>query len=258
MYLRNSASTSYLDEYPYASTESAAAVSYQTQTTKFVCGNELLNSLPPEILRELQPWLRRVKLSKEHFLFQQDDEIDSIYFPESAIMSEFHLTEDGRMVEVALTGRDSVIGLSGLFKADHVPNCVQVIQAGTALEIEAAKMRQIASQSPKLMTLLFGGLEHYIRQISQKAVCNMYHTLEARFCTWLLRFNDQSSRDIFKLTHEQLARILGVYRPSVTCIALEMKKRSLIDYSRGGISIRNRRRIEDLACGCYLEMQSAA
>jgi hypothetical protein len=86
----------------------------------------------------------------------------------------------------------------------------------------------------------------------------MYHTLEARFCTWLLRFNDQSNRDIFKLTHEQLARILGVYRPSVTCIALEMKKRSLIDYSRGGISITNRRRIEDLACGCYIEMQSAS
>ena len=100
-------------------------------------------------------------------------------------------------------------------------------------------------------------MDHYIRQISQRAICNMYHSVKERLCTWLLLVQDRCGKKTLKLTHEQIARILGVYRPSVTCIALEMRKDNLIDYSRGGLSIRNREKMEDSACDCYLELAAA-
>jgi hypothetical protein len=69
--------------------------------------------------------------------------------------------------------------------------------------------------------------------------------------------SDRSGRPVLRLTHEQIARTLGVYRPSVTCIALEMKKRELINYSRGGITIVDRIGIEKSACGCYAELETS-
>ena len=70
--------------------------------------------------------------------------------------------------------------------------------------------------------------------------------------------HDRCRKPTLKLTHEQIARTLGVYRPSVTCIALEMRKKGLIDYSRGGITILKRGEIEAAACGCYEELALAA
>jgi Mn-dependent DtxR family transcriptional regulator len=82
----------------------------------------------------------------------------------------------------------------------------------------------------------------------------MYHSVEERLCTWLLLIRDLGGLSRMKLTHEQIARALGVYRPSVTSIALEMRKRKLIDYSRGGISITDRAGLEAAACDCYQEI----
>lgn len=82
----------------------------------------------------------------------------------------------------------------------------------------------------------------------------MYHSVKERLCTWLLLVQDRCGKKKLKLTHEQIARVLGVYRPSVTCIALEMRASKLINYSRGGMSIRDRAKMESSACGCYLEL----
>ncbi|MDM7923205.1 MAG: Crp/Fnr family transcriptional regulator [Pyrinomonadaceae bacterium] len=217
-------------------------------------GNAVLGKLPAKIFDALKPHLRRVYVSKEQFLFQQDDELEYVYFPETAVISEFHILDDGRMVEVSITGKEGAIGISTLYHADRIANCVQVTQGGNVLRIESSLMRKVGKIYPELPLLLHSTLENYIRQISQKAVCNMYHSVEERFCTWLLMVHDRCGKDILKLTHEQIARTLGVYRPSVTCIALDMRKKRLIDYSRGGISIRDRDRMETIACGCYSEL----
>ena len=75
--------------------------------------------------------------------------------------------------------------------------------------------------------------------------------------TWLLMVQDRCGRTTLNLTHEQIARTLGVYRPSVTCIAQELRDMKLINYSRGGISICNRKKVEASACTCYLELGTA-
>lgn len=217
-------------------------------------GNDVLKHLPGHIFDALKPHLRRVYVSKEQFLFQQDDALEYVYFPESAVISEFHILDDGRMVEVSITGKEGAIGIATLYHADRVANCVQVTQGGNVLRIESTLLRKVGKQFPELSLLLFSTLENYIRQISQKAVCNMYHSVEERFCTWLLMVHDRCGKEMLKLTHEQIARTLGVYRPSVTCIALDMRKKRLIDYSRGGISIRDRKKMENIACGCYSEL----
>jgi CRP-like cAMP-binding protein len=112
----------------------------------------------------------------------------------------------------------------------------------------------MARLHPELSSLLLPDMDHYIRQISQRAICNMYHSVKERLCTWLLMVQDRCGRSTLNLTHEQIARTLGVYRPSITCIAQELREKKLIDYSRGGISICNRDRVEEVACTCYAEL----
>jgi CRP-like cAMP-binding protein len=236
--------------HPRRAAEKRSSDSLQTR-------NSLLNRLPPSSTARLVPHLRRVDVAREDFLFQQDDQLEYVYFPENAVISEVHLLDDGRMVEVAMCGRDGAIGIASLYDARRISNCVQVTQAGTLLRIESALLKKQAAIDPTLPALLYSSLESYIRQISRRAVCNMYHSIEERLCTWLLLVHELGGKKTLRLTHEQISRALGVYRPSITCVALELRNLGMIDYKRGGISILDREQLISSACDCYRELRPA-
>ena len=223
-----------------------------------VPANLILAALPTDLSSILAPSLRPVMLTKEQFIYQEDDRLDFIYFPTTAVVSEFKMLEDGRMVELAVTGKEGAVGLSSMFSDSRLaPNCTQVSQPGMAMKLDAVTFERLLRSNERLRTDLNKFVNLYIRQISQKAICNMYHSVKERLCTWLLMLQDRCGRSTLSLTHEQIARTLGVYRPSITCIAQELRGMKLINYSRGGISILNRKKIESSACTCYLELGTA-
>lgn len=222
-------------------------------------GNSVLDSLRKELVAMIAPHLQKVELTKEQTLFQEEDDIDVIYFPVTAVISELRSLEDGRMVEIAVTGNEGAIGLSSVLSGSRIAhNYTQVSQAGTAHVIRISKLEESLRSSDALRYALSRHTDLYIRQISQKAICNMYHCVKERLCTWLLMVQDRSGRSKMSLTHEQISRILGVNRPSVSRMAHELQESNLISYSRGGLRIRDRERVESAACTCYFELGGSA
>lgn len=230
-----------------------------SQLTVSRSGNTILDSLGKEMAGMIEPFLQTVELTKEKVLFQEEDDLDVVYFPLTAVISEFRSLEDGRMVEIAVTGNEGAIGMSSVLSGSRIAhNYTQVSQAGTARSISVAKLERLLQSNEALRYTLGRHTDVYIRQISQKAICNMYHSVKERLCTWLLMVQDRSGRSKMSLTHEQISRILGVNRPSVSRMAHELRESNLISYSRGGVKIRDRERVENAACTCYFELGGAA
>jgi CRP-like cAMP-binding protein len=221
-------------------------------------GNAILDSLGKDLVGMIEPYLHTVELTTEQVLFQEEDDLDVIYFPLTAVISELRSLEDGRMVEIAVTGNEGAIGLSGVLSGSHVAhNYTQVSQAGASRSISAAQLERLLQSNISLRNSLGRHTDGYIRQISQKAICNMFHSVKGRLCTWLLMVQDRSGRSRMSLTHEQISRVLGVTRPSVSRMAYELRESALISYTRGGVKIRDRHSVEDAACPCYFELGGA-
>jgi CRP-like cAMP-binding protein len=218
---------------------------------KSFTSNGLLESLPKNDLAYLLPYLERVTFEVEEYLYQPDDEIEYIYFPETAVISEFQILEDGRTVEIAMTGSEGVIGLSAVFNGQQAVNWSQVTVSGTALKIKTQLLKEEFSRGGALHTLFLDYINIYIGQISQRVICNSYHTVEQRFCSWLLMLHDRNKNPRVPLTQEQIARFLGVHRPSITQIAQVLRRKKIINYLRGKISIVDRPKLENTACECY-------
>ena len=55
-------------------------------------------------------------------------------------------------------------------------------------------------------------------QIMQTTACNGLHSAEKPCCRWHLMTHDRPANDEFNFTHNVLASMLGVRRPTVTVV----------------------------------------
>jgi CRP-like cAMP-binding protein len=65
-----------------------------------------------------------------------------------------------------------------------------------------------------------------MRQITQTAACNRFHTTEARLVLWLQWTRERLPTCEFHLTQKFLAHMLGVRRVGVTSAASALQRRN--------------------------------
>jgi len=79
--------------------------------------------------------------------------------------------------------------------------------------------------------------------------------VEQRLARWLLLLQDLVGGDKLVLTHEFLAIMLGTRRTTVTLAAGLLQKDGIIDYKRGKVHIRDRKKLESVVCECYGDLR---
>ena len=150
-----------------------------------------------------------------------------------------------------MVGSEGMVGVSVALGVSASFVQARVQGSGTALRMEAAAFRRELGRNAPLQA----GVSRYVHllmgQLSQTAACNAFHPIEARCARWLLMTCDKTQSSELELTHEFLARMLGVRRVGVTVAAGNLQRLGLIAYSRGKIRILDPERLAERACECY-------
>lgn len=220
--------------------------------------NKILNGLPNVDFQRLLPHLEPVSIKSGDQVYRSGDDINSIYFPESAVISHLHVLGDGSTTEVSIIGSEGMIGLSALLVSQPPAYWTKATVGGSALRVRLEIMKREFDSGGEVQRLLLRYARARMDQLSQRAVCNGRHTVEERVCSWLLMLHDRVKENQLMLTHEQMALHLGVRRAGVTGIATNLKDRGIIDYKRGTVRIIDRQRLEATACECYEVVRRAA
>jgi CRP-like cAMP-binding protein len=213
--------------------------------------NQLLASLPRDQFDRLLPYLTTVDLPQGLVLFEAGDEVDQVHFPHHGMLSLLAVLRDGKAIETATVGREGVAGAMaglGLYKS-LVRVVVQMPMGGS--RIAATHFRTVAAGSDAVRNLSIRYNEVLLSQARVTAACNALHSVESRFCRWLLQSADRAPGDTIALTQEFLAEMLGVRRTSVTEVASKVQAAGAISYSRGVIKILDRPALMRMSCECY-------
>src|SRR4030095_12258178 len=213
--------------------------------------NCLLASLPPTVLAHLNRRLERVTLDRKQVVFHGHERLAHLYFPTTAIVSLCARLDSGETLEVGVTGRDGVAGAIALPDVGSMP-CDGIVEIhGVAYRLDAGLFRQTARDFEPL-SLTVGRYAHLLLARSmQMQLCNMFHPVEQRLTRWLLIVSDLLASADIPLTHELVATMLGVRRPTVTLVVGSLQRAGLIEERRGRITIRDRERLEAACCDCY-------
>jgi CRP-like cAMP-binding protein len=83
--------------------------------------NRILATLPPAEYERLQSYLRLVPLKRGKVLWEPNQPIDSVYFPNSGMISLVAVMANGKTVEVGMTGRHGFVGTPVLLGVQSAP-----------------------------------------------------------------------------------------------------------------------------------------
>jgi CRP-like cAMP-binding protein len=219
-------------------------------------GNQLLAGLPRALRERLLERSESVELRVAQVLSTCGERMRYVYFPSNSFISLITPLEGHAGLEVGLVGDEGMVGISVILGIQAAPVQALVQGAGAAWRMESGALLKELRSSPPLKLLLDRYLYITLTQLAQNAACARFHLVEARLARWLLMTRDRAHADEFYITHTFLSYMLGVRRAGITRAAVALRKRRLIRYSRGVLTVIDRDGLEKAACSCYATIKN--
>jgi CRP-like cAMP-binding protein len=219
--------------------------------TRTVYKNLILSSLPKAEISRLAHHLSPLELPSGLTLLDPGQDITYGYFLETGLASVVVAMQDGNMVETGIIGNEGLVGIPLLLGTKTMPTRTFMQIPGHGFKIKAQRLTEEYERSGTLRKLINRYFQAHLVQTGQTAACNRLHDIAERLARWLLMCDDRMVGDTFTITHEFLGHMLGTPRSTVTLAAGILNKSGLIEYSRGKVTVRDRKGLEKAACECY-------
>jgi CRP-like cAMP-binding protein len=213
--------------------------------------NRLIESLPGSDRRRMLDSCEKIELAFAEILYTPGEALRHVYFPTGSFISLIMPVDGSAALEVGLVGHEGMFGTPLALGVALSPVRAVVQGAGSALKMDAASFDRELGRSAALRQRIDRYIFVQLSQLAQTAACTRFHLVEARLARWLLMTQDRAQSSSFHITQEFLAFMLGVRRVGVTKAASSLQKHQLIQYSRGDITVLDRRGLKAASCGCY-------
>lgn len=213
--------------------------------------NRLLRTLRDEAFARLAPRLRRVTLHAKQVLYKPNESIDQVYFPETAVICQLALMENGATIQTATVGLEGASWISASIGAPSMPCETVVVIGGEALSLSVKDLEEELKANEHFRDVLTQYSHALLIHCMRMTGCTGLHSLTQRCATWMLQTLDRVQGTRFSVTHEFLATVLGTGRPTVTVLIEDLRKRGIVTTERGSITVKEREQLQLVACDCY-------
>ncbi|MCR6501996.1 Crp/Fnr family transcriptional regulator [Shinella sp. CPCC 101442] len=217
--------------------------------------NYLLRRLPQTSLVRFETYLERIEVPRSHQLSSPHQPMEHAYFFESGIASVVIRSPEGQHSEIGIIGRDGMCPTAAILGVDADPFSIHMQMQGDAYRIPSSVLKAVLSEDREVHTLFARYTQALAVQQAYTALSNAVHHIDERLARWILMCHDRVDGEDISLTHEFMAVMLAVRRPSVTTALHVLEGKKLIYSERGVVSVRNRTGLEAFARDAYGECE---
>ena len=213
--------------------------------------NHLLAALPEEDYQRLLPQLEPVQMKIGQPLYETGAPMRHVYFLATSIVSLLYVTQNGATTEIAVIGNEGMVGVGLFMGGETTRSPTMVKSSGYGYRLKESIIKDEFKRCDSLQHILLRYTHALLAQVTQTAACNRHHSIDQQFCRFLLSSLDRLPSNELIMTQEFIANTLGVRRESVTEAAKKLQSAGLIHYSRGHITVTDRKGLESEVCECY-------
>lgn len=216
-------------------------------------GNHILDALPAAEIDRVGPLLRRVFLARDQAVERPGHPVEHVHFPIDVFAWAWASTTDTeRPTSVLTVGRRGVMELGRALGMHRSDVTVSVISPGAAWRLNADALDSLsASMDSPLRRLIQRFANVSVLNAACRLACNSEHNIDQRLARWLLWVADETARVEFSITHQQIAEIAAIRRPSVSLALSQFQREGLVRSQHGRLRIAEREQLEQRVCQCY-------
>jgi len=211
--------------------------------------NHLLSALPAEELQRLLPLMKRVEMPAGKLLVEQGARVFDVYFPTTAIVALMRDVQEGPSCQVAMVGREGVVGVSAFLGSPLAANRAVVLHSGEGYRLSAAALVREFDREGPLNRLMLRYLQALLSQMAQTAVCGRHSPIQ-QLGRWILMCLDRADGSHLVASRALVAGQLGLGRSHLQKAATDLQAADFIRWERGRIDVLNRGALEDSGCDC--------
>ncbi len=213
--------------------------------------NHLLASMAAGDLARWAPHLVRAELARGQVLHEPGAAPDDVYFPETALVSLQHVLAGSISTEVALIGRDGLVGLAGVM-LDSAPPCRAVVRnAGVAWRLNARELHAELSRGREVLHLVLRYTHALTTQMSQTALCRRHHAADQQLSRWLLVALDRTEGHTLGIFEPAVAPVQGLSADQVQGALQRLQAAGAIDCHPQHVTVLRRDLLEQAGCECH-------
>jgi len=218
--------------------------------------NALTKALPEVRWNTWRPHISIVPLNVGDVLSAPSQKIRFHYFPVTAVIALHCGLTDGYESEIALIGNEGVLGVWALSDKHSTPQRSSVQFSGLAIQIDAPIVINEFETISSFRNLIVRYNSSLLDYASQTSGCYRHHSLVQQVARTILIASKRLHTDHIPLTHDHLARILGVRREGITVATNKLKQLGLITQAYGTITVMQRASLRLASCECLAAFEA--
>lgn len=224
----------------------AISVSWLTHVVNLWHINNInwLAELQPDIANALRAAATLQHYNDGELIFRPARAPRYVYLLESGLARIYRISERGEEVTFGYIRTGEVFGELAAFSSDPRESFAVAVASSTVIRVEREVFIEAIQSNPSVVFNIAGQIEGRFKQIESRVEDLVFRSARPRLAKMLLQLADQfgtsaeNNRLIdLKLTHAELATLIGTSRPTVSIALGELEDEEIITRSSGKVVI---------------------
>ncbi len=208
--------------------------------------SDLFERLTPEQIERLESRCKARTLKRGEMIYLPNDISDSVILVSSGRVKVYHITSDGKQALLALVDPGEMFGELAILDASKREEYAEAMESTTLILIPGKEIQKLMDEHPSVSVGVTKLMGFRMRRIERRLKSILFRSNRERLIHLLLELAEKYGRPTvegvllsIKLSHQDLASIIGSTRETVTVVLGELQDEKNIIIEKRRITLPN-------------------
>jgi CRP/FNR family cyclic AMP-dependent transcriptional regulator len=168
---------------------------------------------------------------------EADEMVSSVFLVASGRVQLYRTTREGRRFVIATLGPGSMFGEASLLGGQGPDTCAVALEPGTVWVMSSQHALEISSTDAMFGFGLMQAIGQRVVEAENRLEQMAYSTIAARLAALLLELGRDDPKSIVRVTHQELADMLGTWRETISKTLQDFRRRGLVASGRRQLTL---------------------
>ena len=212
----------------------------------YLAETDLFRGLSAEEIQQIERSTAMTTCARGTVFYSPGETGEVLFILKKGRVNLYRTTEEGRKLVTSTVGQGTIFGEMSLIGQGMQESFAEAADDCTICVMSRADLERLLRDHPSAALRLIEILARRLAEADSWLAEVAYKSVPSRIATTLLRLSGEQAESV-RLSHQDIADIVGTYRETATRVLNELRAEGAIALERMHIEIRDRVRLEELA-----------